>query len=686
MGSKYAYHLVVIFLVFGHSISRTAEIPGKVLLQQPTYISKGGPEWDIFRDRKSSGTNLVIEFQVNTGGSAYHLLIDQEDVKQDWEVEFNGKKVGKLFLMEERLIHSLAIPAGVLIPGTNRLAISTGQQDDILLHRISISESNSLESLKGSVQIEVKEKGNPVPARITVVNQNRDSFGGGLAPVWAEASPYIAVRPGVVYSVQSITKLELLEGAYTIYASRGPEYTVATNSISVASGSTNSITMEIARVAEVSGFVSVDTHVHTLSFSKHGDATLDERLLTIAGEGINIPIATEHNLHTSYEPRARELGLTKFFHPIAGNEVTTTQGHFNLFPVTVESSPTNPKLTNWTELISEMRRVPDSQMVILNHPWDVHSGFRPFAATNFIGLTGRNLRGDDFTFDGMELINSGAMRSDWMEPFRGWFGLLNRGLRIVGVGASDSHDVSRFIVGQGRTYISTKGMGKEFNPALIWKNLREGRAIVSLGLVPQIQVNERFSAGDIVQTRNGKVNVEVSLSPSPWMQVTNIMLYVNGQQLKNDLTENPIHHENEGKRYVRVFELEAKNHDYYIAAIASGPGVTAPYWPLARPYQPSSKAFVPMLLGATNPVYVDADNDGKWTSPRHYARKLLAENGVDGTLKQLLDYDWAVASQSAELLFDAGELDSEKLKSERFSELTDESRRAFEDFLRGLKE
>ena len=32
------------------------------------------------------------------------------------------------------------------------------------------------------------------------------------------------------------------------------------------------------------------------------------------------------------------------------------------------------------------------------------------------------------TFSAMEVVNSGAMRSDWMEPIRSWFALLNRGL------------------------------------------------------------------------------------------------------------------------------------------------------------------------------------------------------------------------------------------------------------------
>jgi len=56
------------------------------------------------------------------------------------------------------------------------------------------------------------------------------------------------------------------------------------------------------------GYVSSDTHVHTFTYSRHGDATIEERMLTLAGEGIELPIATDHNLQIDYEPVARAVG------------------------------------------------------------------------------------------------------------------------------------------------------------------------------------------------------------------------------------------------------------------------------------------------------------------------------------------------------------------------------------------
>ena len=60
-------------------------------------------------------------------------------------------------------------------------------------------------------------------------------------------------------------------------------------------------------------------------------------------------------------------------------------------------------------------------------------------------------------------------------------------------------------------------------------------------------------------------------------------------------------------------------YDVHLVAIASGPPVTGPYWPIPKPYQPNSRVWEPRVLGATNPIRIDGDGDGKYTPPRAYA-------------------------------------------------------------------
>ena len=71
-------------------------------------------------------------------------------------------------------------------------------------------------------------------------------------------------------------------------------------------------------------------------------------------------------------------------------------------------------------------------------------------------VVGENLKGWELRANAMEVVNSGATQTDFMQLFHDWMGMLNRGHKLTPVGASDSHDVGRHFVGQGRTYIRAK--------------------------------------------------------------------------------------------------------------------------------------------------------------------------------------------------------------------------------------
>src|SRR5438067_10320381 len=116
----------------------------------------------------------------------------------------------------------------------------------------------------------------------------------------------------------------------------------------------------------------------------------------------------------------------------------------------------------------------------------------------------------------MEVINSGAQQTDVMRPFHDWFALLNRGLTITPVGASDSHDVSRFIVGQARTYIRCQDdQPGKIDVQEATASFLKGRVMVSLGLLAEITVNDRFGPGDIAPAP-GEVKVAVRVLGPGW--------------------------------------------------------------------------------------------------------------------------------------------------------------------------
>src|SRR6266571_4193228 len=175
----------------------------------------GSPEWEWFAGDKPDARRLDLRFpgQANSGPST--LFIRQDDVKQDWLVELNGRKLGKLFLMEADLIHTIPIPPGVLRDGDNVLSILPPQAiDDIVLEEIRLDPRPLPEAVHEAtlfVNVTEVEGGQSLPCRLTIVDAR-----GALAPLVAltNATPVrntdlsssipdpapIALRPGVVYT------------------------------------------------------------------------------------------------------------------------------------------------------------------------------------------------------------------------------------------------------------------------------------------------------------------------------------------------------------------------------------------------------------------------------------------------------------------------------------------------------
>jgi hypothetical protein len=568
-----------------------------------------GAEWEEFADKTPHGSRLDLKFRAKQSRAEQTLLIRQYNVKQEWPVLLNDQKLGVLFLMEDPLTATLRVPGGLLKDGENTLSIIPPKEnDDIVVSHFEWLDGSPAKAFAGRIEVKVTEANRPLPCRITVVDDQNS-----LAALHASETRTVAARPGVVYTANGAATIALRPGMHTIYASRGPEYSVATQRVAVAQGKVIPFEMRLTREVPTAGLVSSDTHIHTFTHAKHGDATIHERMLTIAGEGLELPISTEHNMLADFNGPAKAAGVREYFTPVLGCEVTTRRGHFNVFPILPESRVPDFRIEHWPALMENIRGTPGVQFVVLNHPRDVHSGFCPFAETNFNARTGENLRGFEFSFDGVELINSGALRTDLMQVFHDWFALLNYGHKIVGVGASDSHDVSRFIVGQGRTYILCDDSDPgRIDVAEVLANLKKGKALISLGLITKLKLEDRFEAGDLATGlgKNMKVFAQV-LGPS-WAEADQIELFANGKRIAQ-------HRIDPSRRVEKAnvsWTLPRPKNDFHLIAIASGPGVRSPHWAIPRPYQASSPKWNPRVLGATNPIWVDADGDGQYTPLR----------------------------------------------------------------------
>ncbi len=628
-----------------------------VLQERLLHLRVGGPpEWSDFPEQPDAEL-LELEFEAMPNERSQTLSLRQQDVKQRWQVMLGEHVLGRLPTDENDMRVYFEIPPGQLTEGTNRLRIQQQRPeppDDVRIGDIRL-DARPLDEVLGEAKLEVhvtdSQLDSPTPARITILDSD-----GVLQSVGAQSNETLAIRPGTVYTANGFAAFGLPAGRYTVIAGRGSEYSVAQQTIELKRGQQADVRLTIAHLVPLPGYVACDTHVHTLTYSGHGDATVQERVITIAGEGIQLPIATDHNAHIDLDPVARKLNVRQYFTPVIGNEVTTSVGHFNIFPVAASADPPDHRLTDWADIFAAIYRTPGVKAVILNHGRDRHSGVRPLGPTLHQAAVGENIQQWQLRANAMEIINSGAIQTDILELARDWMTLLNRGRILTPVGASDSHDVARHFVGQGRTYIRAD----DSDPANIdidqaVTNFVQGRVMVSYGLMAEMIVDDKYGSGELVPVLNDKVAVTVRVLGPDWISADTVQLYVNGK-LEEEREIPADVRERGGVKWETTWQLPRPSHDVHLVAITTGPGVEGLHWKTAKPYQPDSPQWKPSVWGCSGAVWLDGDGDGRKTPAHQYAQLAVQASCGDfaNLLKRLSALDAAVAAQAAMLWHQQG--------------------------------
>ncbi|HEV8292914.1 MAG TPA: hypothetical protein VGP94_13360, partial [Tepidisphaeraceae bacterium] len=362
-------------------------------------------EWDEFAVTPE-GKELVLKFTAAKNDSEQTLRLRQRDVKQAWIIRLNDKKLSTLLQDEKDTVLFFKLPPNSLRDGENEVKISCDAgaglaSDDIVVGDIRLLPTSLNESLSQStLNLHVTENDKPIPSRLTIIDENNS-----LISLATPSSDTLAVRPGVIYTSTGHATVSLPAGTYTIYAGRGFEYSLDSTTVDLKPGETSEKHFKISRVVQTPGYVSCDTHIHTFTYSRHGDATMEERMLTLAGENIELAIATDHNLQIDYTETAKKLGVNKYFTSVIGNEVTTAaQGHFNVFPIPANSKLLNFRAANWDVLAASISDIASpNPVIIINHARDLHGGFRPDDPSRFLAIAGQRLDGRKLPANAMEV-------------------------------------------------------------------------------------------------------------------------------------------------------------------------------------------------------------------------------------------------------------------------------------------
>jgi hypothetical protein len=359
----------------------------------------------------------------------------------------------------------------------------------------------------------------------------------------------------IAFTSDGTAELLVRPGTYDVVTSRGPEYGLQTTRVTVSSTSSATVNHTLQRLVDTSGWIAMDTHIHSRE-SPDSSMKLDERILSIAAEGVEVPVATDHNVVTDYAPIVARNALQEWLHPMIGVELTTLEsGHFNGYPLKYDAGHATHGSFEWAgmppaQIFERLRNLGslghDHTIVQVNHPRDdvlgyygqysrdafdhgeiPKEGFDSFLAPKgpaFLNDFGESTF--SFDYEAVELANgklygeihhyrvpaelpdgelpdvippTGSILTDELGEvaFPGvvddWFNLLNIGYTYLGVGTCDSHSSSDE-AGQFRTmvYVGDDDPANQSDRAVVTA-LRTHRVLVTNGPMLDFFVNDATS-------------------------------------------------------------------------------------------------------------------------------------------------------------------------------------------------
>lgn len=497
------------------------------------------------------------------------------------------------------------------------VAPTAGARDDAGILRFEILDEATGAAIPGRLTFEAADGG---PA-------------GTLFPNAAADPKKLAVREDIVATLDGRGAITVPPGRYTVHATRGLEWSRATTPVTIPPRGEARLTARLRHEVDTTGWISGDFHLHTLTFSGHGDANLEERILALVAEGVEFAVATDHNHHTDFGPTIDAVGASPRLTAVTGNEVSVPIGHLNAFPLEPDGPIPDPDARDARELFRFIRAQPNRYGVVpviqINHPrWN---GIDYFAKVGLDPVTSEPAAefysGD---FDTLEVFNENAGWGyyDAEAPdapptgdtrhsvLRDWFGLLNRGHRYAAVGNSDSHHVRLIHAGYPRNFVrSSIDDSGALDPAQIVESIRNRRLFTTLGPFVEFEAGGSAMGGDGA-ARDGRLDLHIRVQAASWIDCDRVKIVVNGDVIR----EIAVPQTREPVRLDTRLTLPV-DADGWVALLVEGDDPLAPIvQDRRRPVRP---------LAVVNPVWFDGDGDGRWTAPAEQAAQAVAHESAE---------------------------------------------------------
>ncbi|HEX3904189.1 MAG TPA: CehA/McbA family metallohydrolase [Polyangia bacterium] len=374
-------------------------------------------------------------------------------------------------------------------------------------------------------------------------------------------------------------------GQYYVYATRGPFASLDRATVDLAPGISAQATLVVESLASQllpAGVVSGDFHVH-------GGASFDsaipdlDRVASFLATGVDVIVATDHNVVTSYASTLATLGAESAIAVIPGVEQTPnilwyyvpddtfpkTLGHFNFWPLSPDTFQTRNGAP-WSELREPGQLMDDMDALFanpatavrqLNHPYLLAKlgrdqgypqaiGYDPTTpipptpkdgfsfAANALARTPPDPTtggpGNHSNLDwNVEEVMTGASRADWLRYRALWFSLLNQGFLRAGTANSDSHTLSVERIGYPRNLV----WGNHDKTALdvdgFDADILAGHLEGTNGPVLDVTIKDSNGAvhrSDLTTsfTPGPNATMTIAVTSAPWIPFAEARVFVNG--------------------------------------------------------------------------------------------------------------------------------------------------------------
>jgi hypothetical protein len=448
----------------------------------------------------------------------------------------------------------------------------------------------------------------PIPCKLTFVGVDgtRDPEFTRVDIARQEGEGAIAAFNRVM-SLTGVGVTRVPPGTYDVTVSRGPEWEISTTKKLKLTARGATITARLAHVVDTSGWLSADFHVHAAR-SSDSRVPMADRIYEFVADDVQMITATDHNVISDYEPFIKELDAGRYITSAIGDELTTNGwGHFGAFPLPrdIERAGEGAVLVHGRrpdDFFKDVRRDAPGAVIDVHHPRiDAEIGY--FDLGQFDARNDKAGRaGFSWDFDALEVMNGyqDPVRRSVDRTVDDWFALLNHEHLVTATGNSDTHHLTFNIGGYPRNYVKVKeDEPGRIDPKEIATAIKFHHAFLTTGPFVSLLVNGG-TIGDLVPARGGKITGQVTVQAAPWVSVSRVTLYLNGQEAKRW----PVAPGTDAVRFKQTFDLSAPRDAYVVVRVDGDKPMT--------PVVGDGKTFTAYPFALTNPVFLDVDGDGKY--------------------------------------------------------------------------